>query len=79
MRNGIAFHLKTEAFQDKWQSAPNPAIGGRSRFCNDWRKGKLWPSQHMMKSNISDVAVHEVGMDVRVKFGDSVLNSGRII
>ena len=28
----------------------------------------------MIKSNISDVAVDLVVMDVRVKFGDSVLN-----
>ena len=33
----------------------------------------------MIKSNISDVAVDKVGMDVRVKFGDSMCKSDRII
>ena len=33
----------------------------------------------MIKFNISDVAVDQVGMDVRVKFGNSILNNGRII
>ena len=34
---------------------------------------------NMMKYNISDVAVDLVGIDDRVKFGDSMLNSGQII
>ena len=57
------------------------AIGGRSRFCKDYRTEKCGqPSNRwdysMIKYNISDVTV---GMDVRVKLGDSMSKSGRII
>ena len=36
-----------------------------------------WWDYSVIKSNISDVAIDSVGMDVRVKFGDTVLNGGR--
>ena len=35
--------------------------------------------QEVADDVVSDVAVDYVGMGVRVKFGDSMLNSGRII
>ena len=50
--------------------------------------GKLWPYgqahvrtvyHSMIMSTISDVAADKIGMDIIVKFGDSILNSGRII
>ena len=36
---------KRKRFKDKLQSVGNPAIGGRSCFCKNWRTGKVQQTQ----------------------------------